>query len=402
MSVHLPTVMKSSVEKEKWRVSLLWETGNLFGMQSFEAACRRLRSLPGILYRPFVCINPDTQLIRAALRWRPDGFLTRSGDARLIAALRAGAPGKPLVSIVRIDPALAEVQVTGNREASVNAQVECFRRNGVRSFTGFTVDGGDSAAMMEWALRRAAQPAEHVEPVIRLTANPIVLQDDPQPEHLKALANRLHAMPRPAGICTTAPHAASYILRVCNGIGLRVPEDVQIISVGGLDECLTCVPTLSAMSFPAERMGELAVDALSDLLEGKQPSPPPHIYVNAMHIVERGSTAPVNRSSAHFNAQLNEMRIGALRGDKVVDVLRRARRGSPTTFYKRFQEVVGATPAEYLRRERIKEAKRLLRETTMKLPRVAEESGFGNYKYFGDLFRRETGMTPGAYRKANS
>jgi len=42
MSSHLPTVMKSSVEKEKWRVSLLWETGNLFGIQSFEAACRML------------------------------------------------------------------------------------------------------------------------------------------------------------------------------------------------------------------------------------------------------------------------------------------------------------------------------------------------------------------------
>lgn len=47
---------------------------------------------------------------------------------------------------------------------------------------------------------------------------------------------------------------------------------------------------------------------------------------------------------------------------------------------------------------RIKKAKELLKNTSLKVYEVAGESGFGDVKYFSKLFKRTTGNSPGDYR----
>ena len=44
-------------------------------------------------------------------------------------------------------------------------------------------------------------------------------------------------------------------------------------------------------------------------------------------------------------------------------------------------------------------ARQLLSESDLPLEVVAERCGFSSCKYFGDAFRRELGVRPGAYRK---
>ncbi len=53
-----------------------------------------------------------------------------------------------------------------------------------------------------------------------------------------------------------------------------------------------------------------------------------------------------------------------------------------------------------IRRERISAAEKLLGDTDLPLSEVAQRCGFGDEFYFGGAFKRENGMTPGAYRKA--
>jgi len=43
----------------------------------------------------------------------------------------------------------------------------------------------------------------------------------------------------------------------------------------------------------------------------------------------------------------------------------------------------------------------LLRETNMTIEMVTKRSGFTSLKYFARVFRRETGTTPRAFRKAS-
>ena len=51
--------------------------------------------------------------------------------------------------------------------------------------------------------------------------------------------------------------------------GRRVPEDVSVIAINGLEISAYTMPTLSTMVQPAEEMGRECVRCLTDMLAGK-------------------------------------------------------------------------------------------------------------------------------------
>lgn len=67
-----------------------------------------------------------------------------------------------------------------------------------------------------------------------------------------------------------------------------------------------------------------------------------------------------------------------------------------------FRAFVGKGFKEYLREVRVREAGRLLRSTDLRVPEVAVCVGYQDADYFTDQFKRETGRTPGAWRRAPS
>ena len=64
-----------------------------------------------------------------------------------------------------------------------------------------------------------------------------------------------------------------------------------------------------------------------------------------------------------------------------------------------FRRHFGSTAGDFLRRERIESASRLLRTTRIELASVALESGFANQSHFCRWFRHYTGTSPMQYRK---
>ncbi|MFF0432976.1 AraC family transcriptional regulator [Streptomyces sp. NPDC004327] len=60
---------------------------------------------------------------------------------------------------------------------------------------------------------------------------------------------------------------------------------------------------------------------------------------------------------------------------------------------------VGRTPGSLLREARTQEAQRLLARTDLSVRQVAARTGFEDPAYFCRFFRRETGMSPGGFRK---
>jgi signal transduction histidine kinase/DNA-binding LacI/PurR family transcriptional regulator/CheY-like chemotaxis protein len=65
-----------------------------------------------------------------------------------------------------------------------------------------------------------------------------------------------------------------------------------------------------------------------------------------------------------------------------------------------FRQELGTTPIEYLQRYRINQAKRYLKETQQSITEIALNVGFSDSGYFGRIFRRETGVTPEAFRRS--
>ena len=67
-------------------------------------------------------------------------------------------------------------------------------------------------------------------------------------------------------------------------------------------------------------------------------------------------------------------------------------------FSHNFKRTTGIAPYQYVIRERIKRAKRLLRETDTTILEIANRVGCDNPSRFAMLFQRQTGVTPSVYR----
>ena len=72
------------------------------------------------------------------------------------------------------------------------------------------------------------------------------------------------------------------------------------------------------------------------------------------------------------------------------------------TFKRRFSQATGFAPLEYVQRLRIEDAKRRLERTDAAADEISWKVGYEDPAFFRRLFKRVTGLTPGAYRRDNS
>jgi AraC-like DNA-binding protein len=68
-------------------------------------------------------------------------------------------------------------------------------------------------------------------------------------------------------------------------------------------------------------------------------------------------------------------------------------------FYRRFRQLTGASPIDWLRRERISLAKRRLLETDDSIKAVADQSGYNSPFFFSRDFKNFTGLSPSEFRR---
>ncbi len=73
-------------------------------------------------------------------------------------------------------------------------------------------------------------------------------------------------------------------------------------------------------------------------------------------------------------------------------------RMSKTTYAKKFRETMGMSPRQFIIEERIKNAKRLLRDTEKTVSQIADSVGFYDVSHFVKAFQAKTGSTPKEYK----
>jgi transcriptional regulator GlxA family with amidase domain len=70
-----------------------------------------------------------------------------------------------------------------------------------------------------------------------------------------------------------------------------------------------------------------------------------------------------------------------------------------STFKRRFTQATGLAPINYVQRLRIEDAKRRLERTEVSVDEISWQVGYEEPAFFRCLFKRLTGVTPGAYRR---
>jgi len=69
------------------------------------------------------------------------------------------------------------------------------------------------------------------------------------------------------------------------------------------------------------------------------------------------------------------------------------------TFKRRFTQATGCTPIDYVQRLRVEDAKRRLERTEAPVDEISWRVGYEDPAFFRRLFKRLTGLAPGAYRR---
>jgi AraC family transcriptional regulator len=72
---------------------------------------------------------------------------------------------------------------------------------------------------------------------------------------------------------------------------------------------------------------------------------------------------------------------------------------SPSHFIQAFRGSMGITPYQYMLRQRIAEAQRLLAAGHLSVAEVAFALGFTSQSHFGEIFRRAVGTSPKRYQR---
>jgi AraC-like DNA-binding protein len=73
---------------------------------------------------------------------------------------------------------------------------------------------------------------------------------------------------------------------------------------------------------------------------------------------------------------------------------------SKNYFCTKFQEQAGVTPIYYLQKRRIEEGVRLLKQSNKSIQEITELIGFESSSYFGKVFQKFIGVSPGEYRSS--
>ena len=85
-------------------------------------------------------------------------------------------------------------------------------------------------------------------------------------------------------------------------------------------------------------------------------------------------------------------------GSPVEEMVRRSGLAE-RTFKRRFTEATGFAPIDYVQRLRIEDAKRRLERTDAPADEISWQVGYEDAAFFRRLFKRVTGLTPGAFRR---
>lgn len=212
------------------------------------------------------------------------------------------------------------------------------------------------------------------------------------------MAEWLRGLPKPVGIMASYDGIGQQLLEACRTAQIIVPDEAAVIGVDN-DEliCELCDPPLSSIAPSAEHTGYEAAVLLERLMSG-QPSVPEIRLVEPHSLVTRMSTDALVVQDSYVAEALKFIRLHSLEDIDVQDVL-----GflpiSRRSLESRFLKEIGRTPHEEIIRVKLKLIKELLVDTELTLPAIAERVGIKHAEYMNVLFKRETGESPGQFRK---
>jgi LacI family transcriptional regulator len=208
----------------------------------------------------------------------------------------------------------------------------------------------------------------------------------------------LSALPKPVGLLAVADDIAASAVELCLALGLRVPDDVAVVGVDNSELiCEQSTPPVSSVDTNGERVGFEAARMLDQWLAGN--TAPDHLLLIAPRgMVVRGSSDVFAVADRRVADALQYIHHNIHRRVRVPEISRHVG-VNRRTLEKAFRQHLGGSILGEIQRARLEQVKRLLAQTDLNMPCVAELAGFPSPQYMANVFRRQLGTTPTAYRR---
>lgn len=332
--------------------------------------------------------GPNSEL-KLPRQWRGEGIIARVANSSMARSL--GAMRIPVVNVSSIRlPGPQFPRVANDVVAVTRVALDHFLERGFRHFGFFSMQKVHLRDEFEAAVGEAGfdcssfvlPPESGMEPSWNLSQ--------------KRLRDWLVSLPKPVAILAWGNGRP--LIYAGQAAGLRTPEEVSVLT-NYFDELvneLSPMP-LSGVQIGSERVGFEAASLLNRLLNGESP-PDGESMIPPLGVVTRQSTSTLAIHDQALARAVSFIREQATREIRVPEIARHAG-VSRCVLERKFRETFERSPGEEIRRVRIEWAKRLLNETDLPIPEVAERSGFGSNAYFSDCFNRLEGVSPLRYRK---
>lgn len=334
--------------------------------------------------------------------WRGDGAIValRHDDAVASFARALRRKGVPVVDITEERPDIRVPRVVLDNRAIGRLAAGHFAERNYRHaawfstywmnvhalrFEGFTEEwegrGHSAAAIARWVL------CEDV---------PAARQNDSRAV-AKWFAGLLRSAPKPLALLCHCGEDAARVLAECRVLGIAVPEEIAILSAGDYYQIceMQSVP-ISSVEINGERHGYEAAALLQRLMDGEAPPRGP-VLVPPGPLTVRASTDHTAAADPLVAKALSIIAKNLSRPWGVAQLCRELE-VPPLRLERHFAAELGRLPGEEILRQRLAKARALLRDTDLTLADIASHCGFCHASYLSNLFRREMGMSPRAWR----
>jgi LacI family transcriptional regulator len=374
------------------QVLLLIDTSSAYGRELVEGVGRYAAE-----HGPWSIYHEDRGLFDPLptwlKRWQGDGIIARS--VRKSNLKRLLGTGLPVVELFA-DFALSPPQVCPNEDTIARLAAEHLLDRGLRTVAFYTSDWAWWSDTRRKAFIRALERSGHTYRYEELAPSH---QNSERIEE-SDLIRWLDALPKPCGVFCACDVYAIQVTNACRRRDIAVPAQVAVLGVDNDPVvCSVSFPPLSSVDMNSKRVGYEAAAMLDEMMAGRTP-PEKNVLVEPVQVVTRESTdimAVDDPDVAQAIRMIREHACRGLRVSEVADVVGLSRRA----LQQRFQRVLQRTPKQELMRVQIERAKMLLSQTDMSIELISRRSGFTAFEYFVRAFRRETGMTPRAYRRGS-
>jgi LacI family transcriptional regulator len=202
------------------------------------------------------------------------------------------------------------------------------------------------------------------------------------------------------GVAIMAPSdfVARTMLSACQEAGIEVPKDVAILGVDNFPNLCDLWPVpLSSIAQDFSRMGFEAARLLHESMQRNRDGAAQPVLVPPGRLHVRQSTNVVAFEDSLVADAMRLIHEHATAGIGVGELLKRVPL-SRRWLDQRFNQAVGHTPAEEMRRCRVRLARDLLMETNLPLRQISARCHFSFPENLIRSFKAAYGMSPTEYR----